>query len=447
MVTSQEYCIQAEKHVPQLVTCGVMDHILKNIPIPVVFFYKKRINHDSLINSLKKVLNDFPIFSGRLKTINHALHIDCNNQGVPFSITDDPATLDWTLANLPKLNRSRFVTVINSRQWNSNRMPLMTVKLTNLACGAMVLGICWHHSIGDMHTFMELMKAWSNTFNGKSYDLPLIVEKRDTYLEHNIEKNNNIAPGLRTIDTCELLRILSYQVFRHENICELQFYFSEDELTAMKKELSMETDMWLSRNDVLCAHIFSLISELDSYQDERCLSILVNYRRGLKLPDNLLGNYISILKIMNIKREKSSQLAQEIRSALTHFKQQYMDFYPRQEYIAKKGGFRNTNKIMDLGIDPVRRTLLVTSWAKFGMYDISFGDVRVFYFTPFGKVPLPWLSTITEGALMKGLIYSVSLPRTLANRLRQDSNLQRMHQYRPPNSAIPNAMEKLAWLL
>ena len=84
-MNSQTFLVRANKHPPQIVSCSTMDISLKNLPVPVVFFYRQAVDRDTLIDALKQLLNDFPIFAGRLKSNNNNLSIDCNNQCFMFS--------------------------------------------------------------------------------------------------------------------------------------------------------------------------------------------------------------------------------------------------------------------------------------------------------------------------------------------------------------------------
>lgn len=198
-------------------------------------------------------MSDFSIFAGVLKNINNNLCIDCNNQGVSFSITKENCTVDQILNELPTIETEKLVNKINPKKLIRNQNPIMNIKLTYFTCGGMVIGICWHHSIGDMHTFMELMKAWSNSVNKKEYILPLIVEERDRYLQESLKTNNNNIPGVRYLDVTELFRLIFYMLVQARNKLSLQFYFSENELNNMKQSFSEKTNKLLSINDVLCA--------------------------------------------------------------------------------------------------------------------------------------------------------------------------------------------------
>lgn len=451
----EKFLVRAEHHVSQIVVCSIADRLIQNLPVSVVFFYRKSIESDVLINSLKKVLSDFPIFAGTLKNINNDLCIDCNNSGILFSVVRTDLTIDRMLEEFPRIDKQKLVDIINPKQSIASQSPVMTIKLTYSACGGMIIGICWHHSIGDMHTFMQLMKAWSNLTNQQEYVVPIIPEDRDKYLQAKLEPNDRAISSVRYLRIGALLKLGLYMLLQAQNNIALQFYFSDSELNNMKQDLSEKANLKLSKNDVLCSHLFEIISELDGGnspkerldQRSKCLAIAVNYRSRLELPQNILGNFASIVNISASQHVDPVRLSQNIREAIDNFKELHMDFFATTKYINENGGVKKIERFIVKGIDPIEKNLLVTNWTNFNVYDVIFGEVQPFYFTPVGNMTIPWLSVINEGFANNGLIYSVILPKKLAKILIQDDNLQRIHKYRDRQEVMPELVKKLAWLL
>lgn len=444
---SSTFLVQAHNYTPQTISCSITDLFVRNLPVSVVFFYRKAVQPEALIDSLQKVLRDFPLFAGTLKNINDNLYIDCNNKGVLFSITQENCTLEQLLQELPLIKKTKLVHLINPKKVISLQSPLLTIQLTYFQGEGMALGVCWHHSLGDMHTFMSFMKAWSSTVNQEKYVLPLIVRERDEYLQNNLAKNNCVTSGVRYLNTRQFLRLLFYLLFRAGDQLSLHLYFSENELHNMKQDFSAKTQQNLSTNDVLCAHLFRIISELDNYPQSRHLSIAINYRARTKLPQNLLGNFVSSIHLTRNQRFSPFQLAQDLRTSVDNFQSAHMNFFPTKQYIEQNGGPKKIDRFIPQGINPVNRDLLISSWANFGVYDLIFGDSEPFYFTPFGNSPCPWLSIIVEGFAHHGLVYSASLPRKLAKQLMQEDSLSQIHKYRAPNEVMPEPSTKLGWLL
>ena len=446
-MNSQTFLVRANKHTPHIVSCSTTDILLKNLPVPVVFFYRQAIDRDTLIDSLKQLLSDFPIFAGRLKSINDNLIIDCNNRGVEVCVTKENLPLEQLLQELPTIKRSRLVNTIDPKKAIADGSPITTIKIAYFADGGMTIGVCWHHSIGDMQTFICMMRAWSKIVNGREYDLPLIVLERDKHLESYLEKNNNVNPNIRYLKIKELLNLLLYKLFPARNKVNLKFYFSDSELINMKDRISSQADRKLSKNSALCSHVAYFVSNLDAYDKKRKLAIAVNYRTRIALQPNILGNFVSSINVPIERGFKPFQIAENIKESIDSFAELHLDYFSTKEYIEQNGGMKNNARFISTTIDPLKRTLLITNWSNFGVYDIVFGDSKPFYFSYFGNSPFPWLSSIVEGFDGRGLIYSVWLPKKLAKKIMQESNLNEIHQYRDGKEVLPEYVTKIEWLL
>ncbi len=441
-----QFLVTAKKHTPILIKCSVADKLLSNIPVPVVFFYKKEIPIDKLVETLSQVLIDFPVFSGVIDYINGDLHINCNNQGVLFSITKNNQRLDDTLNSFPTLKAKHLVDLVNPKKAKSKKTPIFTIKVTCFSCGGMAIGACWHHSLGDMHTFMYLMRAWSDTMNHLEYNKPLIIEDREHYSESRIEDNHYDDPGLRYLEGKEIIRYMFYMMFRARNKREIKFYFSENELRNMCDAYSDKAGIRLSRNDSLCAHVFGIINEIDVFTPERLLSIAVEYRRRTNFPCELLGNYITTLRFNEEQNPDSGTLAKNIRKAVNDFQNRF-DYFSSKKYLVQHPHANQLDRFIAKAIDPLNKALVITNWSNFGVYDVSFNGAKPFFFTPLGEFPFPWLTFISEGPEKQGLVYCANLPNPLCDKLVQNESVQRVHQYQNPNEILPDSISKLKWLL
>ncbi len=439
--------VQAHTHTHQMITCSITDQYLSIFAVPVIFFYRTRFPHDVLIDSLKTALNDFPIFAGTFTTNKNTLYLDCNNAGVRVSITHDDGTLDGVLAILPAIKKARFVDMIHPQKAIAKQEPILTIQLTYFACGGMAIGGCWHHSIGDMQTFMCLMQTWSQTVNGQNTVKPLIVKDRDAYLYATLEQNDNTPPGMRYLKTHELITLMWYMLVHARRKRSVQVYFTENELKNMKQAFSSQTSLQLSTNDVLCAHIFSCISAADDYQKPRILSLAVNYRKRTQLPANLLGNFVNTLNALNSPGVEPTQVAADIREAVNNYTEQHLDIFSMHAYIEQHGGVKHIKRFVPTGIDPINRTLFISNWSNFGIYDIVFGESKPCYFTPFEDLPFPWLSILTDGFSNSGLLYMALLPNAFAKAFMHKENVTHIHQYRDQYEVLPEWIRTLEWVL
>lgn len=245
----------------------------------------------------------------------------------------------------------------------------------------------------------------------------------------------------------ELLKSLLSILLRAWDKINLQFYFTDNEIKNMKHDFFVKTNQKLSTNDVLCSHIFKIISELDTYNKTRYLSIVVDYRTRTQFSQNILGNFVSNLNLISNQNVNPFQLAQYLRKSVDNFQNLHMDFFSTKEYIEKNSGIENIAQFVPISIDPLKRNLLVTNWTNFDVYDIQFDDSYPFFFTSFRDDVISWLSKIFKGFSNYGFIYSVALPRKLANKLMNKDSLCKIHRYRDSNEIMSEFVDQVKWLL
>lgn len=438
--------IQADQNKSQVITCSTTDRLLEQLPVSVAFFYKEKLSIEPLIAALSKVLVDFPLFSGRLKIVDDELLIDCNNEGVQFSCCFDKGSLAHVLDNMSQAKLKAMIDFLTVADVLKDQSPLLTIRLTQFDCGGTALGICWHHSVADMQTFMCFMRAWSAATNGAQYELPLIVEDRNAYLQEQIVKSESVppnAPNVRYLKITEILRLTLYRLTTARKKSAIRIYFSDSEIEAMKQSFIEKTRQPLSKNDILCAHMFSLITDLDNYGKDRYLSIAVNYRERLGLPPNLLGNMVDFVSVSLPQGASPFEAASALREGVNSFKKDF-SILSTHQYIEDNGGSKKIRRFLHKSIDPLKRAVLITNWSKFGVYDISFLQAKPLYFTSVADLPFPWLCAITNGLSDQGLIFSALLPTTLIQKLKQPNNLEKLHRYRAFNEARPEQMKNFS---
>lgn len=440
---------QPNPQTSQTVTCSILDQLTKNLSVPVVFFYREHLDAAALIDSLEVVLNDFPIFSGRFRETSHSLVLECNNAGVRFSQRVERGSLEQLLRDLPTIDKKRLVDELDPKRTIARQGPVLTVKLTRFNNGGTALGLCWHHALGDMHTLICFMKAWSAAASRAQYDLPLTIKDRAVYIQSHLSNNKNDTPSVRYLDDKSIWKLAWYIMFQARRKTVVNFYFSADELSRMKQTFSQKANRLLSSNDVLCAHLCSWIAHFDSEQLERYLAIIVNYRSRTQLSTSALGNFFETIQIPISKGAEPYQLAQTIRNTVDSFEAQHLSYFSICEYIEQNGGEKEISRFLHKGVDPINKTLFTTNWSNFGVYDVAFSGSKPFFFTSFMFIgePFPWLSWMVEGCSNQGLIYSAVLPSKLMRKLTQTSSLRALHQYRDSDYTLPADLAQLPWLL
>jgi len=440
--------VRAIQHSPKLIKYSVIDHLVSS-QATVGFFYQYQIDQKILLSGLQQALNDFPLFAGTIERIDNLLYINCNNNGVDFSVIQHDCPIVEALQELfDDTPQKNLFDVIDMKTVISNQTAVLKVKVNYFSDGGMCLGICWHHSVGDMHTFMCFMKAFSNIIAGKNNDVkPLIVEDRGQYLNEQLEDKYNPPPGIRYLTIPDIAKFILYKLFKAKDKIRQQFYFSQDELQAMKQAFIAKNDgNILSTNDVLCAHMFTIITEYDPKIRNRYLSIAVNYRSKTNLPENLLGNMSASVNIVCQPQQTAASIAKKVRNTIDSFATHGMNYFSNCRFVSQKGSEAKMSRFIYKSIDPAKGCLLITNWSKFDVYNINFGQEAPFYFTPIANVPFPWLSAIVEGFSNNGLIFSVVLPSVIAKKLTSEQGLAKIHQYRNSSETLPGLVTSLKWV-
>jgi hypothetical protein len=288
-----------------------------------------------------------------------------------------------------------------------------------------------------MHTFMRLMQAWSQTVAGLPYDKPLVVEDRVEYLARTLADTSRARPGLRYLGAGDMARMVLYMATKARAQRTLLFYFGPEELEQLRASLQSECSERLSTNDALCAHMFSLIAERDPQVRQRDLSLAINYRKRVGLPEQLLGNMITSINCASEPSKPPAQIARDLRRALDCFADEHMDYRSNVRFIDSHGGTAKIARFLMQGVDPIKGTLLITSWSKFGVYDVRFGGEPPAYFTTSGEVPFPWLCSISEGFHNRGAIFVAPLPPIVADRLTSAEGAKQVHRLRPNDIELP----------
>lgn len=420
----QQFLIKALECDGRRIKCALGDHFVVRMPVSVAFFYNEKIASELIINSLSQVLKDFPIFAGILvKDDDGHLYIDCNNQGVRVTIVQSTKSLHDEVHDLPSLAPEVLVDMISSTRAIKEKSPLLTIKLSYYSDG-MVMGCCWHHSVGDMSSFMEFLKAVSATTKGAKYSPPVIVEDRENDLQRwtqglNLKRKES---RLKCINFMDLLGLIK-QIYSFKQ--GIFLYFSSEEIENLRSALSKSSGRNISKNNALCAYLLDLLAQCRTDNENmHHASIAVNYRNRLNMPPNILGNYIDLIPIRISQPKNIESIANEVHATIENYS---FDPTAAEEFIKQNGGIKKIPQMILKDLLPQFKNLISTNWSNFDVYSIDFGITKPFLFLPLGRSPLPWVSCILKGFNNRGYIVGFVLPSKVAKKLIKKDNL---HQYR-----------------
>jgi hypothetical protein len=429
-----------------VVRCGLMDMMLADLPVSVVFFFARALDETRLAGGLARALAHLPVFAGRLRTRDETLEIVCDDAGVPMTFVDVDEPLSGAIGRVT-LPTSGFVTHVDAAGARlGGQQPLLTVQVSRLSGGGTALGCSWHHAVGDISSFMLLMRAWSASVEGVEPPAVRLVEDRDAYLDEVLPHEDSGRPALRLLDAGEAADLRGQVELAARSSRTLQVYLGDAEVGRMREALSAAAGHELSRNDALCAHLVSTIRRLDGDPQTRVLTLPVDMRRRYDLPPGAVGNLLGEISLPWSPDGGPETLAVGIRAAVDDFTRSHLSFRANRAFLDKIGPSR-ARECMPNGFDLAGRAISVSNWSRLGAYGVVFEGQRPAAFTPATSLRLPWASWLVEGFDDSGFLYTVALPSGLAGRLRGPDGRAALHRFRHPDDPLPPLVTENSKLL
>ncbi|HEX5120741.1 MAG TPA: acyltransferase [Pseudonocardiaceae bacterium] len=428
--TEQTTMIRPARPADLVVRCGPTDTMLAGVPVGLAMFFRGTLDIGRLADGLAVALTHVPVFAGRMRRGEDALlDIECGAGGVPLSVGDVDEPLGDAIGRVT-IARSGYVDQVSDFE------PLMRVKVSRLSDGGTVLGLSWHHAVGDMLSFVLLLRAWSAAVDGGPLPDTRVVLDRDAYLDAVLPEQDCGRPGFRLPDAAEseeLNREVGNALAANRTV---HGYFGAAEVARMRQKFVADAGRPLSANDVLCAHVTSTIRQLDNDAEDRLLTMPVNLRRPLGLADGAVGNLLGDVQVRCPAGGSPAALAARIRENVSGFADRHLNLRTNRAFLAAIGADRLPDCV-PLGFDPRRRTMTITDWTRFGGYDITFQGHRPALVTPVANPPLPWLGWFIEGFDGTGVLATMVLPAKLAARLRGAEGRAAVHRYAEPGDVRP----------
>ena len=408
-------------------------------------FFADSLDEDRLARGLAFALGRVPVFAGRLRQRGAELDIVCNDAGVPMTVVGLGYTLAEAIARMT-LPGSGLVEHVDALATRQGTVPLMTVQVSRLADGGTVLGCSWDHVVGDMDSFMLLMRCWSAFVQGDEPPPVVTVEDRAGYLDAFLPEQDCGRPGYRIVDAeeaAEISGVLNSAMLANRLV---QIYFGAAEVARMRESYSAAARCALSANDVLSAHVIDTILRLDGDHEARFLVTPVNLRRRLGLPDGTVGNLFGEICLPCSTQDGPASLAARIRSAVGGFTESQLNVRTSRAFIEAHGTVRLSDCV-PVGMDPRRRTFFVSNAARAGIYGLVFEGCRPAFVGMNAHLPLARIGWITEGFGGEGYLFLIGVPAALAARLRGAVGQEALHPFREPGDTLPplaGAVRRLA---
>lgn len=416
--------------------CGLMDTMLADLAVSVVLYFDQALDEDRLAAGLARALDRVPVFAGRLRTGGGgALEAVCDDSGVPLDVYTVDGTLAEAMGRVTAAG-SELVDPVDAPAARGGGVPLLTVRVTRTGDGGTVLGCSWHHAIGDLHSFMLLLRIWSAAVEDEELPEAELVEDQDELLDRVLPAEDCGRPGFRVPSTAQAQLLAREVAVGPRANRTVQIYFGDAEVERMRAEFSETAGRRLSSGDVLCAHVVSTIRELDGDEAERWLTVPVNARRWLGLSPALVGNLLGDVHVSYRPEDGPAALAGALRAAVEEFPAAHLNLRSNLGFLASLGRSR-LRDCVPLGFDPQERRFSFSNWSRFGAYRVSFQGHRPVFFSPAANYPLPWVSWTVEGFGGTGYLTTVVLPARLAARVRGAEGRAALHRFRRAADELP----------
>lgn len=417
-----------------VVRCTATDTLLFGMAVSVVLLYERAVGPDRLAAGLATALARLPLFAGSLRTgPDGRPEVVCDDAGVPFTVMDAPLTLAEAAGRMT-LPTAGFVDTVPAGPHRPAAGPLASVRATRLADGGMAVGCSWHHTLGDLRSFMVLLDRWSAAVDGRPLPAVALTADRDAELDAVLPATGGAAvSGFRRPPPEEAAELAGALRAAPRANRVVQVFFADAEVARMRAAYGAEAGRRLSANDVLTGHLVATLRRLDGDTEARRLSTAVNYRRHLGLPADAIGNLVGEATFPCPAGAGPAEVAGLVRDAVDGYLAQHLNVRANRAFLASVGPER-VFETMPAGFDPAGRTFFLTNWSRAGGYDVTFGGDRPAWFGPEVPLPTAWSAWATEGFGGVGSLLTVVVPARLAGRLRADPDL---HRFREPGDELP----------
>ena len=388
-----------------------IDGMLSTMVPRIAFCYAERLDAQALALALARVLNEYSAYAGRLCPQGAALWLKHGVGGAAFETMASPASIDELHARASQGAMDEVCPRISALRASLGKEPLLAVRISQARDGT-VIGLTWHHPVGDMHSTMLLLRAWSLAYRGLPYDPPFEVPDRDAYLTERLPDPQSAVSNAILLPASEWITMLMRLAIQRTR--RVSFELSAKALDALTREASAGRSV--SRNDALCAHVCSAIRQLNNQSDVSTLTLTVNYRKRVGLPDSMLGNALCMLPQAVERSDGLPEIAAQLRGRLDEFATKHIDYGATLRFAQQHSSFWERTRLWMRGYEPQRGNLFVSNWTGFGIYDLTFGTGQPRYVCCLAT-DSTWFATVHESPRTGSVAFAVTLPRALADRV------------------------------
>lgn len=372
--------------------------------------------------------HELPPHARRLGRV-HLIHGSSQDPGVEYIVAESTATLDdlcptpqaqsptvWDRSNVSFASFVPSTPVkkphVDADDGGAFR-PHVAIQLTSLACGGFVLAVKTAHPLADAHSLARFVKDWARVSQAlcqRSSIPPLtplfnpgLLDSRATgdinadHADPDIIKRISTLPcerydfwtdspgcpwpvtipeSFRAAAQVPAGKPIPWSELDSKSSAHYLVRLSREQVESLWQEANQDADRGrLSRHDAVLAHIWSCINRARQLQDDRnpvhC-NLTCGLRSALQLGDNFLGTPTLMADVEMPGADVAATttlrpIAQRIRNSLQQVSEP--DLLGAHLHSV---AFESTPQRIWQGFLG-RRHIMVTTWARAGLYEVDFG--------------------------------------------------------------------------
>lgn len=356
-----------------------IDNMMYRNYIPVALFYHpnesdKQSIISNLKNSLSEVLTRYYPFAGRLRD---QLSIECNDEGVPFRVTEIKGEQSTILQN-PNETLLRLL-FPDKLPWKVTEYDesIAAVQINFFSCGGLAITACVCHKMGDATTTLNFVNDWA----------AMTKEKGEALTQLSLPLLNGGVSVFPHKDMPCFPEIVFGKGNKSNAVCR-RFVFPPSKINSLKEMVTSHGVQNPSRVEVITAWIYMrAVHALGLTFDKTSFRQVVSLRRRMTppLPNKSVGNMFWFLYMCTPGADKDEEI--ELHDLVAKTKANFADFC--EVYPKKFGGEDKDvafiSKCMNQGPSPlnkppgydeikdVHNLFIYTSWCGFPLYNADFG--------------------------------------------------------------------------
>ncbi|KAL8514963.1 hypothetical protein ACS0TY_013882 [Phlomoides rotata] len=378
-IVSKE-CIKPSSPTPEnkkTYKLSLFDQIVPPIYVPLVLYFPNPDLNTSAISetlkqSLSSTLSLFYPLAGRVKD---TLSIDCNDQGIPFTVAKFHYNLpDFLLKPDPQASRAHIPSQLTWAEPGPGSNVAM-IQLNFFACGGIAIGSLFLHKVADGVTIGTFMKSWASAVrnSGQVSIFPDYKAKNSFPQNESMKReSDHLFSAMR-------------QYFKFGKTCMRRYVFDSSSIATLRSKIASPEKRRPTRVETVSAFLWQCFMIACSKNGTTSLVTHgVNMRRKAEtpFPDEGFGNFVWLVPASSANDDEPNRelgnLFGKVRSAISKVD---VDFVKKMEgELGFSGYCRNLEETWK-GFAEKADYLAISSWCNFGLYEVDFGWGRAVWIT------------------------------------------------------------------